>query len=88
MYFKHEALVASFNFCFVSSAHSDGRYDDCLKKARETMKMVERAPDDKIQNKPELLASLNSSMGNAYLEKDNTEKALEYHQRDLDIAME
>lgn len=50
--------------------------------------MVENASDEEIQNKPELIASLYSSIGNAYLELNKTEKAMEFHQKDLDLARE
>lgn len=50
--------------------------------------MVENASDEEIQNKPELIASLYSSIGNAYLELSKTEKAMEFHQKDLDLARE
>ena len=48
--------------------------------------MVENASDDDIANRAELCASLYSSIGNAYLELGKMNQAMDYHNRDLDIA--
>ena len=73
-------------FVVLLTAQSEGKYEKCLKLGKQGIKIVTGATDQQIQNKPELLASLYSSMGNAYLEMDNTDKAMEYHQKDLEIA--
>ena len=70
------------------SAQGEGRYQESLELAKSTLKLVENASDDDVQNKPELIASLNSSIGNAYLEMNKLNQALDFHQRDLDIARE
>lgn len=70
----------------IDEAQTEGRYQESLEKAKNTLKIVENSSDDEIQNKPELIASLNSSIGNAYLELGKLNQAMDYHQRDLDIA--
>ncbi|KAL4217492.1 hypothetical protein ACF0H5_023941 [Mactra antiquata] len=70
----------------IEEAQSEGRYQDSLELAKKTLKMVEADNNDEIQNKEELRASLNSSIGNAYLELGKLNQALDYHNRDLDIA--
>lgn len=70
------------------TAQAEGRYQDSMEKAKNALKLVENSSDEDIQNKPELIASLNSSLGNAYLELGKLHQAMDYHQRDLDIARE
>jgi hypothetical protein len=43
---------------------------------------------DELQNRAEIMATLYSSIGNAYLEMNNFNKAMDYHERDLEIAKE
>ena len=75
--------------CLVSTtAQQDGRYEESLDKAKATLKLVENCPDDEIQNKPELIASLHSSLGNAYLELGKTNQAMDHHEIDYDLARE
>ena len=71
-------------FCYV--AQTEGRYQESLDKAKHSLKLVENSSDDEIQNKPELIASIHSSIGNAYLELGKTNQAMDHHERDLDIA--
>lgn len=70
------------------TAQTDGRYEDSLEKAKNTLKLVDNASDDEIQNKAELKASLHSSIGNAYLELGKTNQAMDHHLIDLDLARE
>ncbi|XP_060553247.1 outer dynein arm-docking complex subunit 4-like isoform X7 [Ruditapes philippinarum] len=72
----------------IDEAQSEGRYQESLEKAKSTLKIVENASDDDIQNKPELLASLYSSIGNACLELGKLNQSMDYHNKDLDIARE
>ncbi|XP_052813789.1 outer dynein arm-docking complex subunit 4-like isoform X4 [Mya arenaria] len=72
----------------IEEAQSEGRYQESLELAKNTLKLVENASEEDIQNKPELIASLNSSIGNAYLELNKLNQSMDYHQRDLDIARE
>ncbi|XP_052237350.1 outer dynein arm-docking complex subunit 4-like [Dreissena polymorpha] len=72
----------------IDQAQNEGKYQESLDLAKKTLKLVENASDEEVQNKPELIASLNSSIGNAYLEMNKLNQAMEFHHRDLDIARE
>lgn len=72
----------------IDDAQTAERYQESLDKARHTLKLVENSSDDEIQNKPELIASLHSSIGNAYLELGKINQAMDHHEKDLDIARE
>ena len=69
-------------------AQTEGRYQDSYDKAKSTLKLVENASDDELQNRAELIASLYSSMGNASLEMGKVNLAMDYHIKDLDISRE
>ncbi|GFS07544.1 tetratricopeptide repeat protein 25 [Elysia marginata] len=70
----------------IDEAQSQGQYQESLDKCRHTLKRVEGMPEGSLKNKPDVLANLHSSMGNAYLEMGKFQKALSCHNRDLDIA--
>ncbi|RUS85830.1 hypothetical protein EGW08_006382 [Elysia chlorotica] len=70
----------------IDEAQSQGHYQESLDKCRHTLKRVEEMPEGSLKNKPDVLANLHSSMGNAYLEMGKFQKALSCHNRDLDIA--
>ena len=59
-----------------------------LKKSQKTLDKVEGWGDEKVKNKPALVANLYSCMGNAYLELGKFKEALEHHNKDLSIAQE
>lgn len=67
-------------------AHTRGKYNEVLKETSKTMKIVEGWTDEELDNKQEVIASLYSSAGNAYLELGEYEKALTEHQKDLHIS--
>ncbi|GFO25847.1 tetratricopeptide repeat protein 25 [Plakobranchus ocellatus] len=70
----------------IDEAQSLGHYQESLDKCRHTLKRVEEMPEGSLKNKPDVMANLHSSMGNAYLEMGKFQKALGCHNRDLDIA--
>ncbi len=72
--------------CFWFSAQAEGRYEEALKKAKKLLREVENMSDDDIPNRAEVVANLHSCIGNAYLEMGNTNKAMEHHKKDLEIA--
>ncbi|XP_053386107.1 outer dynein arm-docking complex subunit 4-like isoform X9 [Mercenaria mercenaria] len=72
----------------IDEAQTQGKHQESLEKAKNTLTIVQNASDDEIQNKPELMASLYSSIGNCYLELNKLNQAMDYHNRDLDIARE
>ena len=49
---------------------------------------MQNMSSDELQNRAEIMATLYSSIGNAYLEMKNFNKAMDYHERDLEIAKE
>ena len=75
-------------FNYLLTAQQEGRYEDSLDKAKATLKLVDNCPEDEIQNKYELIASLHSSLGNAYLELGKTNQAMDHHEIDYDLARE
>ena len=50
------------------------------------MKEVDKLSDDDLQNRPEVVASLHSCLGNAHLELGQYSKALEHHCKDQEIG--
>ena len=72
----------------LSTDQSEGKYEQSLKKAQKVLKQVEGMSSDKLQNRPEIMATLYSSIGNGYLEMNNFSRAMEYHERDLELSKE
>ncbi|KAK2150784.1 hypothetical protein LSH36_389g01003 [Paralvinella palmiformis] len=64
----------------------DGKYKESLARARSCMKTVESYSDSVIHNKQEVIAGLQSLMGNAYIELGELDKALHHHNIDLEMA--
>lgn len=52
------------------------------------MKTILGCSDKDMPNKKVLLGKLHNCFGNAYFEMGDIDKALEYHQKDLDLAMQ
>lgn len=50
------------------------------------MKIVQGWSDNEISNKKEVMGSLHSCIGNAMIDLGNMDKALEHHQKDLELA--
>nr|XP_004552359.2 tetratricopeptide repeat protein 25 isoform X1 [Maylandia zebra] len=63
-----------------------GNAEGTLKKAEEVMKMVQRWSEKEVPNKKEVLGTLHSCIGNALVDLGNMDKALEHHQKDLELA--
>ena len=72
----------------IEEDQSEGKYEQSLKKAHKVLKQVQNMSSDELQNRAEIMATLYSSIGNAYLEMNNFNKAMDYHERDLEIAKE
>lgn len=72
----------------IEEDQSEGKYEQSLKKAQKVLKQVEGMSSDELQNRAEIMATLYSSIGNAYLEMNNFNRAMEYHERDLELAKE
>lgn len=67
---------------------ASGNTEVCIKKADEVMKMILGCSERDMPNKKVLLGKLHSCIGNAYLEIGDIDKALEHHQKDLELAMQ
>jgi tetratricopeptide (TPR) repeat protein len=72
-------------FC-IFTAQAEGKYEQSLKKSQKTLEKVESWQDERIKNRPALIANLYSCMGNAYLEMGQYKDALECHNKDYDIG--
>ena len=71
---------------FVVVELSLGNAEGSLKKAEEVMKIVQGWSEKEVPNKKEVLGSLHSCIGNALFDLGDMDKALEHHQRDLELA--
>ena len=69
-------------------AQEEGRWEDSLKTCKKCMKVVQNADDEDMPTRSEIMASLHSYMGNAYLELEEFNKALDNHQMDLEIGQQ
>ncbi|CAM9848499.1 outer dynein arm-docking complex subunit 4 [Lampetra fluviatilis] len=67
---------------------ADGNAEGSLRKAQQTLKVVEGWSSKEAASKMQVLGNLHSSMGNAQLELGLMEAALSSHQKDLKIAKE
>lgn len=65
---------------------TSGKAEGALKKAEELVKMVQKWSDEEIPNKKEVLDSLHSCIGNALVDVGHKDKALEHHQKELELA--
>ena len=70
----------------IDQAMVEGDPEGSLNKAQATMRTVNSLTEDNVPNRDDVLGNLHSCMGNAYLEMDNSKRALEHHQEDLKIA--
>ncbi|XP_064643391.1 outer dynein arm-docking complex subunit 4-like isoform X2 [Lineus longissimus] len=72
----------------IDEAQANGKFDDSLNRAQRCLKTVEGWPENTIPNKPDVLANLHGCMGNAHIELRNYTKALNHHNKDLELAEE
>ncbi|XP_023813195.1 tetratricopeptide repeat protein 25 isoform X2 [Oryzias latipes] len=70
----------------IDAALESGNAENSLKKAKGVLKFVERRSKTEFPHKKLLLGSLHSSIGNALLYQGELDKALEHHQKELDLA--
>lgn len=91
-----DAGKSTWTFSFISPPNADfilvvlelasGNAAESLKKAEELMKTVQAWPEKEAPNKKEVLGTLHSCIGNALMDLGEMEKALEHHQKDLELA--
>lgn len=67
---------------------SNGKHSESLEKSNKLLSYVNTLTTKQLSNKREIIANINSNIGNAYLEMANYEQALQAHQRDLNISEE
>ncbi|XP_054464136.1 outer dynein arm-docking complex subunit 4 [Anoplopoma fimbria] len=65
---------------------TSGNAEGSLKKAEDVMKIVQGWSEREVPNKKELLGSLHSCIGNALMDLGDMDKALDHHQKDLELA--
>ncbi|XP_058509839.1 outer dynein arm-docking complex subunit 4 [Solea solea] len=65
---------------------TSGNAEGSLKKAQEVMKMVQRWSEKDVPDKKEVLGSLHSCIGNALMDLGEMDKALDHHEKDLELA--
>ncbi|XP_056257513.1 outer dynein arm-docking complex subunit 4 [Seriola aureovittata] len=65
---------------------TSGNAESNLKKAKEVMKTVQGWSEKDAPNKKKVLGSLHSCIGNALMYLGDMEKALDHHQKDLELA--
>ncbi|XP_030649491.1 outer dynein arm-docking complex subunit 4 [Chanos chanos] len=70
----------------IDTALSAGNAESGLKKAREVLKTVQGWSEDALPNKNEVLGNLYSCIGNALMDLGEMDKALDNHQKDLELA--
>ncbi|XP_045065599.1 outer dynein arm-docking complex subunit 4 isoform X2 [Coregonus clupeaformis] len=63
-----------------------GNAESSLKKAREVLKLIQCWSEEVVPNKKEVLGNLHSCIGNALIDLGEMDKALDSHQKDLDLA--
>ncbi|XP_044038496.1 outer dynein arm-docking complex subunit 4 [Siniperca chuatsi] len=65
---------------------TSGNAEGSLKKAEEVMKIVQGWSEKEVPNKKEVLGNLHSCIGNALIDLGDIDKALNHHQKDLELA--
>ncbi|XP_031557017.1 tetratricopeptide repeat protein 25-like [Actinia tenebrosa] len=70
----------------IDLALAEGDAEGSLKQAQSTLRTVQSLGEDSVPNKEDVIGNLHSCIGNAYLEMDETKKALDHHLKDLKIA--
>lgn len=68
------------------SALTSGDAEGSLKKAEEVLRIVQEWSEREMPDKKEVLGSLHNCIGNALIELGDMDKALEHHQKDLELA--
>ena len=57
-----------------------------IKESKKLIEFIEPLSKEKITEKDELLATIHSNIGNAYLEMNKYDQAIKEHQKDLEIS--
>ncbi|XP_028311396.1 outer dynein arm-docking complex subunit 4 isoform X2 [Gouania willdenowi] len=65
---------------------TSGNAAESLKKVNEVMKEVQKWSEKEVPSKKEILGSLHSCTGNVLFHLGDMDKAIEHHQKDLELA--
>ncbi|XP_029365136.1 outer dynein arm-docking complex subunit 4 [Echeneis naucrates] len=65
---------------------TSGNAEGSLMKAKEVMKIVQGWSEKDVPNKKAVLGNLHSCIGNALIDLGDMEKAIDHHQKDLELA--
>jgi hypothetical protein len=66
---------------------AEGKYDESVRKAEDVLRRLGRKLGAETEAaRPELLSTVYSLLGNAHLELQHCDQALEYHEKDLRLA--
>lgn len=55
-------------------------------ESKKLLEFIEPLSKEKVSEKDELKSTINSNIGNAYLEMNKYEQAIKAHQKDLEIS--
>ncbi|ESP00853.1 hypothetical protein LOTGIDRAFT_140423 [Lottia gigantea] len=72
----------------IDDAIAKGHYEESLKKCKHLMNKLKSWTENDVKNKEEYVANVYSCIGNANLEMNKLDLALENHEKDLKIADE
>jgi len=70
----------------IDDALTKGDVEKTLRIGLKLLKTVENSTEDELSNKVEVMATIHSCIGNAYLEMDVIPKSLKHHQIDLQLS--
>lgn len=70
----------------IDQSLAEGDPESSLNKAQSTLKTVQSLGAESVPNKAEVVGNLYSCIGNAYLEMEDYDEALKYHEKDLKAA--
>ncbi|CAC5363711.1 Tetratricopeptide repeat protein 25 [Mytilus coruscus] len=70
----------------IDIAQVEGEYQEALRRSQRCLNTVNSFTAEQVPNKIEVLANLNSCIGNAYLEMGQYDKSLEHHNIDLSMG--
>ncbi|XP_034395257.1 tetratricopeptide repeat protein 25 [Cyclopterus lumpus] len=65
---------------------TSGNAEGSLKKAEDVMKMLRGWTEKEVPNQKEVMGSLHSCIGNAFIDLGDMDRALEHHRKDLELA--
>lgn len=74
------------NCVFFNVELTSGNAKGGLKRAEEVLRTVQGWSEKDFPNKKEVLGNLHGCIGNAWMELENMDRALEHHHKGLELA--